>query len=214
MTTEPGELTGTEQAVLLVLMAECRPVRNPELKVLGPDLTAEGRRRLNGRGLIESTRPGNAFVHELTDDGWALARRIIGADVPPRPSGQGRALYTVLRGLNRYLDRHDLTPADVFGAAPGPESADPESAADPQQAVRAAYRRLAPRSGAWVGLVALRAALPRLSRDELDRTLQQLYRIPGVHLIPQENLNVLTDADRGAAVEIGGQPKHLIALDA
>jgi hypothetical protein len=38
VTVAPDELTGTEQAVLLVLMAECRPVPNPELNTLGPVL--------------------------------------------------------------------------------------------------------------------------------------------------------------------------------
>ena len=34
MTVSPDELTGTEQAVLLVLMAQAGPVPNPKLKEL------------------------------------------------------------------------------------------------------------------------------------------------------------------------------------
>ena len=57
MTVSPDELTGTEQAVLLVLMAEARPVPNPKLKELGPELKKLDRERLNRLKLIETT-PG------------------------------------------------------------------------------------------------------------------------------------------------------------
>ncbi|MEX3650478.1 hypothetical protein ABFW11_33805, partial [Mycolicibacterium porcinum] len=94
------ELTGTEQAVLLVLMAESRPVPNAELERLGPKLDKPKRDRLNRLGLIESTgtRP---LVHELTDAGWALCRSLFGASAPPRSTGQGKALYTLLGALHR-----------------------------------------------------------------------------------------------------------------
>lgn len=206
MTIDPDELTGTEQAVLLVLMAEGRAVRNPELKELGPELKADNRKRLNERGLVDSAKVGGAFVHELTDDGWAAARRIVGADVPPRSQGQGRALYTLLRGLDRYLSREDLALADVFGA-PVVEAPDPE------QSVRDTVLRLAQRPGGWVGLVRLRAELADIGRDELDAVLRRMYRVPGIHLIPEENQKVLTAEDRSAAVEIGGEHKHLIAIE-
>jgi hypothetical protein len=207
VSTNPDELTGTEQAVLLVLMAEGRAVRNPELKELGPELRAESRRRLNDRGLVESVKIGRGFVHELTDDGWATARRIVGAEVPPQPSGQGRALYTLMRGLDQYLSREDLALADVFGASTA-------VVADAEGSVRDAYRRLAQRPGGWVALVRLRAELSELAHDELDAVLQRMYRVPGVHLIPEENQKVITDEDRAAAVEIGGYQKHLIAIEA
>jgi hypothetical protein len=191
VTVSPDELTGTEQAVLLVLMAECRAVRNPELETLGPTLDKRGRERLIQKGLVASTRVGGAFVHELTDDGWATCRRIVGAEVPPRPSGQGKALYTLLRGLDRYLNRKDAVLADVFE----PVEADAEVVPDPgtpplvdaEQLVRDAYLRLARRPGGWVALVHLRAELPQLPHPELDAVLRRMYRVPGVHLIPEEN---------------------------
>ena len=62
MSVAPEELTGTEQAVLLVLMAEARPVRNPELATLGPELKKRDRDRLVQRGLIEVTT-ANRTMH-------------------------------------------------------------------------------------------------------------------------------------------------------
>jgi hypothetical protein len=66
----PADLTGTERAVILVLIAESRPVPNPDLIGLGPKLDKPGRDKLNRLGLIESHRSGGRFVHELSDRGW------------------------------------------------------------------------------------------------------------------------------------------------
>ncbi|MET0900370.1 MAG: hypothetical protein ABWY45_20850 [Mycobacterium sp.] len=222
MNIGPDELTGTEQAVLLVLMAEARPVPNPELSRLGPELRKDNRDKLNRNGLVESTKVGRSYVHELTDDGWALSRKLVGAPTPPASSGQGKALYTVLRGLARYLTRADLPLAELFaepasGAEPEPVS-EPVSDEAPQlpsdeARVQQVYGRLAAQSGDWVALVRLRAALPDVDHEDLDDTLRRMYRIPGVHLIPEENQKVLTDDDRLAAVVIGEQHKHLIAIE-
>jgi hypothetical protein len=213
----PDELTGTEQAVLLVLMAESRPVPNPELERLGPKLDKPKRDRLNRLGLIESsgTRP---VVHELTDAGWALCRSLFGAGAPPRSTGQGKALYTLLAALHRYFEKAELVPADVFLPAEQPADVTAEApaaatGADPELQLRTAYAGLAARPGGWVSLLRLRHALPGLPRPTVDAALISLYQQPGVSLIPEENQKVLTPADREAAVEIGNQDKHLIAIE-
>ena len=199
------ELTGTEQAVLLVLMAQARPVPNPEMERLGPVLTKQHREHLNRVGLVESIKAGPRFIHELTDDGWALCRDLIAADAPERSSGQGKALYTVMRALKGYLDRADLPLAEVFtDVAAGPAD---------KQRVQEAYHRLAPQPGEWVSLARLRALLPDVAPGDLDDTLRRMYRKPGVHLIPEENQKVLGEHDWDAAVVIGDQHKHLIAIE-
>lgn len=203
----PADLTGTERAVLLVLMAESRPVPNPELVVLGPALDKPGRDKLNRLGLIESGRVRNRFVHELTDRGWRLCREIIAAGPPPRSTGPAKALYTVLGALGRYLQRSELSLADAFWpAAEGP-------AETVEDRLRAGYARLVTRPGGWVSLTRLRAELDD-PRDDVDAALRALYRAPGVSLIPEENQKVLTAEDRAAAVLIGDGDKHLIAIEA
>ncbi len=96
MGVTPADLTGTERAVLLVLMAESRPLPNPDLINLGPKLDKPSRDKLNELGLIESTREGARFVHELTDKGWRLCRDIVSADPPPRSTGPAKTLCRVL----------------------------------------------------------------------------------------------------------------------
>lgn len=203
MTVAPDELTGAEQAVLLVLMAECRPVPNPELKTLGPELKKQNRDKLRARNLI-TVAAGPPMVLDLTDDGWALCRSLFGAEAPPGVRGQQRTLYTLLKSLGRYLERADLAPADVF-AAPEPATV--------TERIRQAYRQLSPRPGGWVGLAPLRGELADVPRGDLDAALVALYQQPGVTLIPEENQKALTDGDDAAAVRIGGQRKHLIAIE-
>jgi hypothetical protein len=208
VTATPEQLTGTERAVLLVLMAQARPVPNPELSRLGPTLDRTGREKLNAHGLVDSERVGNRIVHELTDRGWRMCRELIDAPPPARATGSARALQTVLAGLGRYLSAGDLSLADVFGATSADTAAD-----SVEDKIRAAYRELAGRPGAWVPLARLRAALD-LPRDDVDAALTALHRTPGVSVIPEENQKTLTAEDRAAAVVIGDRPKHLIAIEA
>lgn len=216
MSVDPEELTGTEQAVLLVLMAEAGPVRNSDLgKTLGPALDKPTRDRLIRLGLITTNTAVSPMEHELTDRGWSTCALLIGGDAPARPSGQGKALYTVLRALRRYFDREDLAPGEVFLPLDAhPPEGDPDPLGDDIEArVRDAYVDLAAHAGGWVDLVRLRAALPDVSKRDLDDALTRMYRIPGVSLIPEENQKTLTAEDRAAAVEIGDQDKHLIAIE-
>lgn len=198
-----GDLTGTERAVLLVLMAQARPVPNPDLAALGPVLDKPGRDKLNRLGLIESDRTGGRYVHELTDRGWRVCRELIDAGPPPRSTGPAKALHTVLSGLGRYLDTAQLSLADVFGV----------TAASTEDRIREVYGRLTPRPGAWVSLTRLRAELDD-PRADVDAALVALHRTPGISVIPQDDQKVLTAEDRAAAVVIGDRPKHLIAIEA
>ena len=206
VTVAPSDLTGTERSVLLVLMAESRPVTNPDLLALGPKLDKPGRDNLNKLGLIESERSGGRFVHELTDRGWRLCHDILAAGPPPRSTGPAKTLYTVLGAIDRYLHRADLSLADVFGA-------DGEAPTSAEQRIRSAYTRLAPRPGGWVSLTRLRTEVADTPRAEVDAALHNLFRAAGVSLIPEENQKVLTAADSAAAVVIGDESKHLIAIE-
>jgi hypothetical protein len=201
VSVHPGDLSGTEQAVLLVLMAECRAIPNARLKDFGPELKKPARDNLLRKKLIEvHDKP---MVVDLSEDGWAMCRAIIGADAPDRVTGQQKTLYTLMKSLGRYFDREDLRPSDVFAAA---------DVDDVETKLRRAYSSLADRPGDWVGLRRLRAALPDIARADLDRELVRLYQDPGVSIIPEENQKTLTDADRAASVRIGTKENHVIAI--
>jgi hypothetical protein len=221
MSMSPNELTGVEQAVLLVLMAEGRPVPNPELEKLGPALKKSYRDRLRDKGLID-VLPGVPMKLELIDKGYALCDQLIGTEPPVGVRGQNKALYTLMKALRRYFDRENLELSEVFTANEVQKISDVKSAAPTakptpdgnlQSRVRSAYGRLADEPGSLVPLVRLRAELAGVPRRDLDAALVEINHQRGVSLVPQEDQKLLTDDDRAAAVRIGVKDNHLIAIE-
>jgi hypothetical protein len=219
------DLNQTEILVLLTLMAESRPVTNTELKSLGPELRADSRRKLNRLELVDTNTSTRPFTHELADNGWARCYELLSAGAPPRATPAARTLYSVLSSLGRHFARNDLRPADVFLAVDASVEKTVEGSAaavvartdmhvDPIEGrIREVYSRLASRPGKWVGLADLRSALTDIAKDDLDRELVRMYRLPDIHLVPDENQKMLTAQDRAAAVIIGNQDKHALAIE-
>lgn len=221
MKASPDELSGVEQAVLLVLLAEGRPVPNPELKTLGPELKKDYRDRLKSRKLIDVV-PGRPMTLELIDDGYDLCRQLMGTEPPPGVRGQSIALYTLMKGLRRYFDANDLELSEVFPerrsgdsdyAKPIVQGHVPSPQSDVGSRIRSAYDKLANGSGALVSLARLRAELVDIPRRDLDDMLVELDQQRDVNLLPQDDQKLLTDDDRAAAVRIGVKDNHQIVID-
>ncbi|MDT3440943.1 MULTISPECIES: hypothetical protein [unclassified Pseudofrankia] len=215
----PGDqLTGGQVGILLTLMAEARPVPNPELAArFRLSLDGADRRRLNGLGLVTSRRAGRSYVHELTAAGWARCRRELATPPAGRagsiPSGAVHALLAALAG---HLDRTGLTLADLFRPPPagGAEAGAGEAGHEVDQRIRTVYGTLARWPGDWVRLADLRPRLGAdLTRADVDAALRRMNRGPGVTVAPDEDQKALTGADQREAVEIGGQAKHLIMVE-
>jgi hypothetical protein len=198
----PAELTPKQRAVLFALLGEARQVANPELKnLIGIGLDGADRRGLNDRRLVESTRVGRAYAHELTDAGWRWCDAELAAAPGGRASSLERAHYRVFGLFARYLDAAGLSLADLV--RPG----------DPAAPIEAGYRSLAARPGAFVRLRDLRERLSDQPRPQLDAALAALFAAQRVNLVPQSNQQALTAADRAAALRVGGEDKHLISID-
>ncbi|OZE38796.1 MULTISPECIES: hypothetical protein [unclassified Rhodococcus (in: high G+C Gram-positive bacteria)] len=216
------DLNGTEAAVLLVLMAEASPVKNSELRAMGPELAKPSRDKLKNAGLIEVNAAVRPMTLELTDKGWRTCGELIGGEPPARSTGAGKAMFTVLAGLRRWLDRTDNRPADVFSPR-GDEAAPDEPAIDEkavgsdtvdiEASIRAAYARIAREPGSTVRLSRLRNELRDITRSDLDDALARLRRAADVSLIPEENQKTLTDEERAAAVVVGNQQNHLLSIE-
>lgn len=84
-----------------MLMAEGRPVPNPELENLGPSLKKGYRDRLKNKQLID-VLPGRPMKLELIDKGYELCAELIGTEPPMGVRGQNKALYALMKGLRRY----------------------------------------------------------------------------------------------------------------
>ncbi|GAA5068126.1 hypothetical protein HNP84_008315 [Thermocatellispora tengchongensis] len=198
--------TLTQLAALLVLMAEAREIPNTELReVYGIDLSGKNRIALNDMKLVETRRVGRRNVHVLTDGGWARMTDEIRAGVQtPRGGAMGGVVRALLAAIDRDLDRTGRRPAEFFYTPPQ---------VDLEDAIRAAYADLAREPGGWVSLTDLRPRVPA-EKAQVDEALRRMVYSPEVSIIPESNQKILTRADREAAVTIGDQELHLIAIEA
>jgi hypothetical protein len=216
------DLTVRQRAVLFALLGRARQVANPELeRLIGVRLDGAERRELNERKLVESVKAGRAFAHELTDKGWRWCNEELAAAPGERAGSLERAHYLVFGQLARYLDAAGLSLADIVrpdanadaAADANADAAADANAADLAACVEAAYRSLAPGAGEFVSLRELRLKLPARPRPDVDATLTKMFTAQRVNLIPQSNQRALADADREAALRIGGEYKHLISIE-
>lgn len=66
----------------------------------------------------------------------------------------------------------------------------------------------------WTGLVDLRPILDMrgLSREAQDETLKSLSRAGRINIVPEDNRKALRPEDHAAAIHLGGEDNHLVAL--
>ncbi|MGX4652772.1 hypothetical protein ACWCHM_03695 [Micromonospora sp. SCSIO 07396] len=212
----PGDdLTPSEAAILFVLMAEAREVLNTELKErYGVDVRKDYRDKLNRLGYIDSHPKGRTFQHQLADEGWVRVQEDLNFQ-----SSVGRILGGALTALqvnlrDRVMARSDYRTfgemfalTDVRAGTPQPDQRRTLALR-----VRHAYAALAAEPGAWVSLTRLRPFFGDVSTADLDEALRDLEREPDVDIVPEENQKLLTSADVAAALRLGGQDKHLLAI--
>jgi hypothetical protein len=205
------DLKPTQRYALLLLMAEAREVPNSYLEKDRKLFLKKSEHRdpLERAGLIKvrrERRNGPVSI-ELTEKGWSRAKAEFALPAPPRGGAPGAALYAILEKLGHFLERSNIAAAEFFTA-----SEEIEVASDLESLIRKAYGEVAPRAGAWVMLDRIRGALGPAARAEVDAALIRLHRAPDVRLVPETNQKVLTDAERAAAVSLGNQDRHLIAI--
>jgi hypothetical protein len=213
------KLSLPETAILLILMAEAREISNPELKDrYGLTLDGKSRVKLNDRlKLVDSRRQGRSFVHVLNEAGWGRCAEELSVSGPPSRAGSaGAALYALLAGLGRYINRSDKSLAEIFGEVDRGSweaAAQPRSELDLEARIRKAYEKSAPRPGAWVSLTQLRSLLDDVTKTDVDNVLRHMNQLADVNIVPESNQKMLTQADREAAVRLGGQDRHLISIE-
>jgi hypothetical protein len=206
-------LTAGQRWALLSLMALDGEASNSQLKeAVGFTLTGAPREALESSGLITSVKIGRyrECHHTLTEEGWAWCDAELSAHWPDDSKPAGRALYAILHLWRRYLDNANVTLLELSQVAAAKPEPEPVDLADQIQLI---YRKLAERPGDWVSLTRLRAELPPVKRADLDHRLRELNRTSRVFIVPEANQKVLTAADRRAAIRIGGEESHLIAIE-
>lgn len=204
------ELTVAQRATLLALMIKAsalpRTFLADQIKI---SLDRTKRDDLVSRNMI--TVADKPIVLDLTEKGWARAIQELEAEAPPRGGALGGTLYLLLGFIREYLDRNEISAAEFFTAAAPSRAA----VQDVETQIRKTYEGLADGPGAYVMLEDLRGALTgAVDADDVDAALRRLDKAPDVHLIPESNQKVLTPGQRAAAIRIGNQDMHLLAIRA
>ncbi|MFJ6675949.1 hypothetical protein ACIQMJ_33030 [Actinosynnema sp. NPDC091369] len=199
----PKKYGTQEQAALLTIRRLNRDVLNTELAQRNIKLTVAGRNRLNKDGLLVSDTETRPYVHRITDEGVRWCESVIAAIEPPLGSGAlVREVFGLLHEAVSVLRRCGIGPADIFRAGDDLESV-----------IRAAYLELSVKPQDWVRLAKLRPKLNGAEKDEVDDVLLEMFKNGEIHLVPESNRKALTEADHAAAIRIGSEDKHIMAIE-
>jgi hypothetical protein len=106
---------GQRMALLTLMSIGGRPTSSWELRDrYGLTILKRDRDSLTDLGLIDVRKSGPSLVLELTDRGWAWCAQELGAPQEPRLRNTNAALSALSIGIDRYMRRNMLTPADLF----------------------------------------------------------------------------------------------------
>jgi len=142
-------------------------------------------------------------------------------DLRPAPEPVVRRL---LERLSAYMAAREValsdllgpqrgTPPASVGATIGPEADDPAPSDLPAR-IRAAYLAVTGgRLNTRALLKSLRPHLPDVAGETLDATLKAMQAEGAARLYRIDDRAEITQADRAAAVEIAGEPRHILWIE-
>jgi hypothetical protein len=204
----PKPLGNPEKTALIALLLVDGEISTPELKKRhGVDLRKDTREALNEAGLITSHTKKSPHRHQITKVGETRCEELLAAmERPPRTSAMLGVVFDVLASVIGYLRQHDIPLVNVIR---GIET----ELTDLESMIRKAYEELSVKPQDWVRLAKLRPRLNGADKDEVDRVLLAMTRTGLVHLAPDSNRKALTADDHAAAIRIGSENKHLVAIE-
>lgn len=223
--------------IFAMLFGRTEDEREPMQSKVKPELKPKDRRPLVEAGLLEAQKRGRATHLVPTDAAWAWAGAHL--DVPLMQSAQAsRVLQNVLGLLRTFLDERELTLADLAlagasgdrgGGADSDISRTASAAVEvpsrasasrdrsgqllPERIRQTLWELAGGRAKARVRLAELRERFGGVPRRELDSLLLEMQDAGRLVLYPLDNPVELTAADRGAALLVGRNPRHLVYLE-
>lgn len=205
-----AELTSADYAILIVLKAEDREISNTELnKLYEVRLVSPAYERLNAEGLVSSETKRRPYRHVITDKG----KKVLGdplkidddrAEPGEKRSAREKQLWAAVVAQQKEILR--LPARKTVSAAVIEQPADLDSR------IRAAYTELAGGPGDYVSLTDLRPLLGDVPKGELDKALIRLHDASDVRLEPEPFGHRIGAEERSAAVHIGGEDRHKLAI--
>jgi DNA-binding PadR family transcriptional regulator len=205
-----AELTSADYAFLIILKAEGRELSNTEMdKRYRVRLISPAYERLNGEGYVSSQTKSRPYRHAITDEGKKVLADPLDIDEDRAEEGEKRSprekqLWAAVVAQQNQIVR---LLAKGNGAATVVERP-----VDLDGRIRAAYTKLAGAPGEWVGLATLRPLFADVSKTEFDKALERMLDARDVRLEPDALVHRLGAEERGAAVRIGGEDRHKLAI--
>ncbi|MGK5684906.1 hypothetical protein [Actinoplanes sp. URMC 104] len=208
------DLTPSEAAILVVLMVEAREVLNTELQQkYGLDVRKPTRDKLARLHYVSNRKSGRTTALQLDDKGWVRMQ----SDLNFKARGAtalGAALTALHADLReRLLERSGAANLTELFAQTEMRAAGKKAAEDDlRPRVLSTYEALALHPGVWVSLTRLRPFFADVPRARLDDALLRLSDSGEATFVPESNQKALTAADHEAALRLGGQENHLLAI--
>lgn len=196
--------------------------RNPQRRVRTGVTTADQARTIQvltnldqSIGRVPGTSQGRGNVPSLSRQVRDIRTGVDTGDITPDQAQQALS-QLVFRGDVANDPR--LSDAMFRAVSDLREAPELRTADAPEEQIRTAYAQLTatrePGSfNRWVKLSELRPLLAGATREEVDAELDRMIERPDVHLMAELNQRTLTDEDRAAAVDVGGEPRHLLMID-
>jgi hypothetical protein len=205
-----AELASADYAFLIILKAEGRELSNTEMdRLYQVRLVSPAYEKLNAEGFVSSDTTNRPYRHAITSDGLKLLAGGLSID-EDRVEGREKrtlrerqlwaAVVAQQNEIARLRPKGDRAPA----AAGRPAGLDGR--------IRAAYDGLADGPGEWVDLVALRPLFRDVPRAALDEALVRMLDAPDVRLEPEPFGHRIGAEERDAAVRVGGEDRHKLAI--
>ncbi|MEO0517132.1 MAG: hypothetical protein AAF171_07510 [Cyanobacteria bacterium P01_A01_bin.116] len=198
----------------------------PAMSKTKPNLEAADRKRLAEAGLIELETRGRATHILTTDKAWdrALDDLIVEGSRSPYAS---TVLQHILTKTKQFLSKNDISLAEflrsedsVAASSDTEETSDNESGSEAEasstelaEKIKVAYTKVSEgRYNVRVRLAALRKHLESFSKKDIDRVLGEMELSESLVLMSLNDPQDIQDKDEAAAVDVGGQKRHIVYM--
>jgi len=206
-----AELTSADYAFLIILKAQGREISNTEMnKLYEVRLVSPAYEKLNAAGYVSSETKRRPYRHVITEEGAKVLADPLAIDEDRAEAGEKRtprekqlwaAVVAQQNHIVRLLAKGGAAAATVIEQSP-----------DLDGRIRAAYTKLAGAPGEWVDLAALRPLVGDVPKAELDKALARMLDARDVRLEPEPLVHRVGAEERKAAVRIGGEDRHKLAI--
>jgi hypothetical protein len=198
-----AELSSVDYVFLAILNVEDREITNTEMdKKYGFRLVGPHLKKLLAADYVYTNKERAPYRHVITKAGIKALTRPWAMDDDHVGKGERRTLRDRQHWAGMVVLQSMMTGGPTVVTPP----------VDLNGRIRTAYRTLVSAPGEWVDLTALRPLFADVSKTDLDGALKRLLRDDDVRLEPEPFGHRVGDEERRAAVHVGGEDRHKLAI--